>query len=66
MSIACHKYGQNRIFTATVETNCETAEEIKESEKRIGESIESEFNAEIYLSFRGAEWKIKTKKKQRK
>lgn len=55
LSVNCHKYGQNKVFTANIETDCETAEEIKEMHKRLGKVFRNELDAEIYISFRGTE-----------
>ncbi len=52
-SVKCHKYGYTRIFTAEIETDSETAQEIKELLKRLEAVFENELKAEIYISFGG-------------
>lgn len=55
ISVTFHKYGQTGVFTANIETDCKTAEEIKDLSNRLGKVFESELNSKIYLSFGGAE-----------
>ena len=55
ISVSFHKYGQTGVFTANIETDCKTAEEIKDLTNRLGKVFESELNSKIYLSFGGAE-----------
>lgn len=54
ISVNYHKYGQTGVFTANIETDCKTAEEINELSRELGEIFDSEFSSEIYLSFGGA------------
>lgn len=52
-SVSYHKYGYNKVFTAEIETGCQTAQEIKELTKRLEAAFEKEMKAGIYISFGG-------------
>lgn len=54
-SVSCHRYGQNRVFTADIETDCETAADIKAMNQRLASVFENELKADIYISFGGLE-----------
>lgn len=53
-SVGYHKYGQVKVFTAEIETDCETAQEIADSAGRLRSAFKNELDAEIYISFGGA------------
>lgn len=52
-SVNCHKYGSNKVFTAEIETDCETAQDIKKLTKRLEITFKNKLKAEIYISFGG-------------
>ncbi|MBQ8763449.1 MAG: cation diffusion facilitator family transporter [Clostridia bacterium] len=52
--VSCHKYGQNKVFTAEIESDCATSHEIKEMYDRLKLSFKNKLDAEIYISFGGS------------
>lgn len=51
--IRCHTYGENGVFNADIMTDCVTAEDIKNLERRLHKKIKEEFGSEIYFNIGG-------------
>lgn len=51
--LECHSYGETKIFTAKIKTNCETAEEIYRLTEKIENKVSRENNSRIFIMFGG-------------
>ncbi len=51
--LECHSYGEVKIFTAMVKTDCRTADEICQLTKEIENEASRDSNSRIYLTFGG-------------
>lgn len=51
--IQYHSYGENGVFTAEIETDCATAEELENLVWRLSRSVKEHLNSDIYFNFGG-------------
>lgn len=51
--IQCHSYGDVKIFNTVIDTECETADEIRKLSARLNEALQNEINSTLYISLGG-------------